>query len=165
MKTTIHIKLKKFTAQDFSSYFKLVNDEKVMEMITERAIPEKEARIDYAKIIQNNTLHQDFGHFMIMDCKDNEFLGLAKLEIKNETDDFAEIGYMILPQFWRKGIAATATKQLIEEAKKQKQLTSLLAIIDPKNLPSRKILLNNGFESKCFKDFDGLAGELLALTL
>lgn len=36
-----NIKFEKFTANDFSLYFELVNDEKVMAMITERAIEKK----------------------------------------------------------------------------------------------------------------------------
>jgi hypothetical protein len=39
------------------------------------------------------------------------------------------------------------------------------AIIDPKNLASRKILINNSFVSKEFKDIDGLASEILELNL
>ncbi len=49
--------------------------------------------------------------------------------------------------------------------KKQSQLKGLIAIIDPVNIPSRKILINNGFHSQEFKDFDGLSGEILNLIL
>jgi len=54
-------------------------------------------------------------------------------------------------------------KQLIEIAGKQKGINGIFAIIDPKNVPSRKILINNGFVSKEFKDFDGLPGEVFEL--
>lgn len=37
----INIKLVNFTKNDFSQYFELVNNEKVMEMITERAIEKR----------------------------------------------------------------------------------------------------------------------------
>jgi len=92
-------------------------------------------------------------------------LSVAKIEIKAKDDQEAEIGYMILPKFWGKGIASKVGKQLIEIAKSQEEINRLFAIIDPKNLPSRKILINNGFVSKEFKDFDGLPGEVLELTL
>lgn len=161
----IKIKLEKFTEKDFNHYFKLVNDEKVMEMITERALESDEAKSDFDKLIENNKLNQNFGNFKILDNETDEFIGLAKLEVKNNNDQVAELGYMILPKLWGKGIASKVGKQLIEKAKEQKRINKLFAIIDPKNLPSRKILINNGFISKEFKDFDGLPGEILELNL
>ncbi|RZJ77271.1 MAG: N-acetyltransferase [Flavobacterium sp.] len=159
------IKLEKFTENDFTHYFKLVNDEKVMQMITERALETEEAKSDFDKLIQNNKLSENFGSFKILDNETKEFIGLAKLEIKSKGDQEAELGYMILPKLWGKGIASKVGKQLIEVAKSKKEINKLFAIIDPKNLPSRKILINNGFISKEFKDFDGLPGEILELTL
>ncbi|EKF53806.1 GCN5-linked N-acetyltransferase [Galbibacter marinus] len=161
----INIKLEKFTENDFALYFELVNNEKVMEMITERAIEKDEAKTNFNKLIQNNKLKENFGNFKIIETKNNEFVGLAKLEIKNSVDNEAELGYMVLPKYWGKGIAGKVGKQLIESVQKENQIERLFAIIDPKNLPSRKILINNGFESKEFKDFDGLPGEILELKL
>lgn len=161
----IDIKLEKFTENDFTHYLKLVNDEKVMQMITERALETEEAKSDFDKLIENNELSENFGSFKILDNETKEFIGLAKLEIKSKGDQEAELGYMILPKLWGKGIASKVGKQLIEIAKSQKEINKLFAIIDPKNLPSRKILINNGFLSKEFKDFDGLPGEILELTL
>lgn len=154
----INIKLEKFTENDFAHYFKLVNDEKVMEMITERALETYEAKSDFDKLIQNNKLSENFGNFKILDNATKEFIGLAKLQIKVKDDQEAELGYMILPNHWRQGIASKVGKQLIEIAKNQEEINRLFAIIDPKNLPSRKILINNGFVSKEFKDFDDLPG-------
>lgn len=161
----INIKLEKFTENDFALYFELVNNEKVMEMITERAIEKDEAKTNFNKLIQNNKLKENFGNFKIIETKNNEFVGLAKLEIKNSVDNEAELGYMVLPKYWGKGIAGKVGKQLIESVQKENQIERLFAIIDPKNLPSRKILINYGFESKEFKDFDGLPGEILELKL
>lgn len=161
----INIKIEKFTAIDFSHYFKLVNDENVMAMITERAIEKPEAEKNFEKIIENNSLDKNFGSFKIIDTETNEFVGLAKLEIKSTIDTEAELGYMILPKYWGRGIAGKVGKLLIESAKEQKNLIKLFAIIDPKNTPSRKILTNNGFISIEFKDFDGLPGEVLELIL
>lgn len=161
----LKIKLEKFTENDFFHYFELVNNEKVMEMITERAIEKDEAKTDFDKLIQNNKLNKNFGNFKIIDNKTNEFIGLAKLEIKTEDEKEAELGYMILPKHWGKGIAEKVGKQLIELAREQNEIERIFAIIDPKNIPSRKILMNNGFESKEFKDFDGLPGEILELKL
>ena len=155
----------KFKSQDFNEYFQLVSDASVMEMITEHAIPMDEARIDFEQLMEDNKLNDNFGHFKILTVSSNEFVGLAKLVLNEENKVEAELGYMILPLYWGKGIASHVARKLIGHAKQQESLEKVVAIIDPKNIPSRKILINNGFVSKEFKDFDGLPGEILALEL
>lgn len=157
--------LAKFTQNDFSDYYRLVGDEKVMAMITERAIPLKEAQTDFENELKKNEIHPDFGIFKILNQENGVFVGLAKLEIQTSDSTEAELGYMLLPEYWGKGIAGKIAKELITFAGQQKQLTRLFAIIDPKNLPSHKILINNGFVHQEYKDFDGLDGEILVLKL
>jgi len=157
--------LKKFTPDDFSHYFRLVSNQRVMEMITEKTIPTDEARRDFQNLIENNQLDPSFGNFKIINTITDEFIGLAKLEIKEGIDDRAELGYMLLPEYWGIGIGGIVAKQLTDLAKAHNSIKSLFAIIDPKNIPSRKILVNNGFISREFKDFDGLPGEVLELYL
>ena len=98
----MEIKLEKFHRHDFKLYYQLVGNEKVMAMITERAIPEEEAMKDFQLLIVNNRLHPKFGHFKILDVNTNEYIGLAKLEIKNLNDNEVELGYMLLPSYWGK---------------------------------------------------------------
>ncbi|MDO5615918.1 MAG: GNAT family N-acetyltransferase [Cruoricaptor ignavus] len=159
----LEFKIEKFSKNDFQNYFELVNDIKVMEMITERPLELEEAKEDFEKLIKNNKLDENFGSYKILTIETDEFLGFAKLTIENKGNSEAEIGYMILPKHWGKGIAGKIGQYLIKKAKTQKSIKSLFAIIDPKNLASRKILTNNGFTSKEFKDFDGLPGEVLEL--
>ncbi|UOX32985.1 GNAT family N-acetyltransferase [Flavobacterium sediminilitoris] len=159
------IKLEKFNEKDFLYFFQLVNNEKVMEMITERAIEVDEAKIDFEKLIKKNKINEHFGSFKVFNAETNEFIGLAKLEIKEKNSPEVELGYMILPKYWGKGIGNKIGEQLIKIGRNQESIQRIFAIIDPKNLASRKILTNNGFTSKEFKDFDGLPGEILELTL
>lgn len=162
---TIKFRLEKLTLEDFSVYFSLVGDEDVMAMITERAIPLDEAKADYEKRMLENQFHSDFGHFKIVEEESGSFIGVGKLEIETHNSDKAELGYMLLPKYWGKGIASNVAHELIGVARKHNFITKLFAIIDPKNIPSRKILVNNGFVSKEFVDFDRLPGEVLELII
>lgn len=159
----MNILLEKFVQQDFADYFRLVSDVRVMTMITARAIPEDEAKRDYQQLLEKGEAHPDAGYFRILDADSGEFIGLGKLELDAERDDTAELGYMILPAFWGKGIASHVAKVLVAKARKMPPLRRLVAIIDPDNLPSRKVLTNNGFVSLEFRTFDGLPGEVLDL--
>lgn len=153
--------LVKFGPQDFDDYFRLVGDAQVMAMITERAIPIEEARRDYDEVLQTNGIHPDLGHFRVLDAQSQRFIGLGKLEVTAADADKAELGYMLLPAYWGKGIGGQVARLLTTQARRLPSLRGLFAIIDPANIPSRKILLDNGFVSKEFKDFDGLPGEML----
>lgn len=159
------IKLEKFNREDFPYYFQLVNNEKVMKMITGTAIALEAARADFEQLVENNQLDPCYGNFKILLDKTNEFVGLGKLEIKDEHSEEAELGYIVLPEHWGKKIGSEVAKHLIGIGRSKGALKRLFAIIDPANLPSRKILINNGFVSKQFKDFDGLPGEILELSL
>ncbi|KAB2680888.1 GNAT family N-acetyltransferase [Brucella pseudintermedia] len=155
------ITLEKFGSHDFADYFRLVSNPEVMAMITERAIPADEARRDYDKMLAENALHPDLGHFRVLDAQDGRFIGLGKLAVETAEANQAELGYILAPEYWGKGIASRIATLLVARAERQPALRSLFAIIDPANIPSRKILTNNGFVSKEFKDFDGLPGEVL----
>lgn len=155
----------KMESKDFTLHYLLVSNEKVMKMVSGKIMNPEEARDKFDKILQANRLHPELGYFKITKTLNEEFIGVAKIELKEKISNEAELGYLILPEFWGKGIAGKVAKRLIELASEEKQLDKLYAIIDPENIPSRKVLEKNGFISKEFKDFDGLPGELLELDL
>ncbi|UNP74297.1 GNAT family N-acetyltransferase [Bacillus nitratireducens] len=152
---------KKFEATDFNPYFQLVSNERVMAQITERAIPLEEAQNDYEKLLRRNEKHKLFGSYKVYDSATNEFIGLGHVTMNEDHVKEAEIGYMILPEHWGKRYGSYIVRELIEIAK-QTDVNVLKAIIDPNNIPSRKILLNAGFTSDIVCEIDGLPGEILS---
>lgn len=159
------IYLEKFTSMDFDDYYKLVGNEKVMAMITEREIPLDEALENYNQILKSNQLHKSFGNFKVIENSTNKFVGSALLKIKDPSSTEAELGYMLLPDYWGKGIGSEVAKMLIEKAKAENQINKITAIIDPNNIASRKILINNGFNSDIVCEIDGLPGEILSMKI
>ncbi|QBR13143.1 GNAT family N-acetyltransferase [Sphingobacterium sp. CZ-2] len=161
----MNIKLEKFNPLDFDLYYLLVSDIQIMAMVTERGLTIEEAKSDFDETIINNELREEYGTFKIFEQDSGTFLGLAKLEIKKLDDKEAELGYLLLPAYWGRGIASMVSSMLIEVALNDPQIEVLTAIIDPKNLASRKVLIKNQFESREFKDFEGLPGEILERKL
>lgn len=160
-----NIRLEKFQESDFQLYFDLVNNIDVMQMITERTLSILEAQTEFSQLLSNNDLDERLGSYKILDQQTDSFVGLAKLELNSSDCSSAELGYMLLPEHWGKGIASQVAIDLIQKAKTHPNLEHIIAIIDPANIPSRKILIKNGFYSQEFKDFNGLDGEVLALNL
>lgn len=158
------LNLRKFDSNDFNNYFKLISNESVMAMITERSIPLNEAQVKFQKILVRNKKFVEFGSYKVYTSKTNEFIGLGSLILDEEKFDEAELGYMLLPEHWGKGYGSEIAEILIGIANKAK-LKRLTAIIDPKNLPSRKILVKKGFISETLCEIEGLPGEILSKEL
>lgn len=151
--------------EDFKQYFILVSNEKVMAMVTERAIPLDEARSNFKLLLERNKRHKAFGSFKVFETTTNNFIGLAMLKINEDDLSEAELGYLLLPEFWRKGYGSEIAKMQLNKAKELKVLHRITAIIDPNNIASKKILLSNGFISEKICKIDGLPGEILSKTI
>lgn len=150
----------KLVPSDFPLYYLLVGNEQVMAMITERALSLNEAQKEFDNHLKNNNLHPDFGFYKISDQSNGNFIGMIKLEVLDSLSEI-ELGYMLLPQYWRLGIGKHATQIMLKKACNSGIVKRITAIIDPDNIASKKILLTSGFISKEFRDFDGLPGEVL----
>ena len=62
----------------------------------------------------------------------------------------AEIGYMLLPEFWRKGITKEAILRVLEYGFKELKLHSVEGKITPLNIASAKILESTGFVREAY---------------
>jgi len=159
------IRLKKIVSEDFESFCSMVGNEKVMDMITERALTREEARKKFDDMLQNSELNPLYGSFRVVEKKSAELIGFAKLEITREKMDEAELGFMLLPVFWGLGLGSEIARILLDVAKSDPRLKRVYANIDPNNEASRKILVNNGFKSEKLVEIDGLPGEILTLSV
>lgn len=57
----------------------------------------------------------------------------------------AEVGYMLLPEYYRKGIISEAIKEVVNYGFNEMKLHSIEAIIDPENFGSARVLEKNNF--------------------
>lgn len=163
MKSRIY--LEELLPQDFESFYALTGNGKVMAMITERPLSKEEALKKFNYFLENNKLHKSFGSFKVFEVEDSGLLGFAKLEITEENRYEAELGYMLLPEFWGRGYGNEIAEILLEVAISDLNLTRVYANTDPNNHASRKILINNGFTSEEIGEIDGLPSEIFGRQL
>jgi RimJ/RimL family protein N-acetyltransferase len=163
MKARIH--LEKMQAHDFEAFLTMTGNEKVMEKITGRTLTKEEALDKFSSLLENNRIHESFGSYLVLDVTASKMLGFAKLEITKEKPDEAELGFMLLPEFWGMGFGGEIAGLLMRVAESDPDLIRVYANIDPNNSASRKILLGLGFVSELLGEIDGLPSEILGKRL
>lgn len=161
MKTS-RLHLRKFTSKDFDFYFQLVGDYEVMKLISGEAMPVNKAKEKFKDILKINDQNPDLGYFLVSTSQTNELIGLGKI-VKTE-DNTAEIGYLVQPAFWGKGYGSEISTTLVKQAKKIDSIKKLIAIIDPENAASKKILDKSGFTLESVCEYEGLPAEIYKLT-
>ena len=154
----------KFEEADFPKYYDLVSDIRVMRQITEYALAEEEAKEKFKKLLARNRSCAQLGSFQVLETSSQAFIGLAHLTIDEEHPSKAELGYMLLPQYWNQGYG-TETMGLLMNRAAECHLTELTAMIDPDNVASRKLLIRHGFHSTYLGTMDGLSTEILSKQL
>ena len=134
---------KKFKKEDFPLYFQLTGNEQVMKMISGKALSKEEALQRFENILILNKKVKELGYFIVKSIHDGSFIGLAKIVLHENKE--AEIGYSLLPENWGKGYGSEISRALVKEAKHFDFIESLVAIIDPENIASKKILEKSHF--------------------
>ena len=74
-------------------------------------------------------------------------IGFHKMDLYNYR---AEIGYMIHPDHWSKGIMSEALNRIVGYGFTEMRFHSIEAKISPENDASRKILLKHGFKKEAY---------------
>lgn len=79
--------------------------------------------------------------------ENSKMVGLCGLLVQSVDDmQELEIGYSILPQYWRQGLAFEAAKQCKVHAFSNNLVESLISIIHVDNVPSQKVAIKNGMK-------------------
>lgn len=90
---------------------------------------------------------------------EKEFVGHLLLEPEERGDTKeAELSYVLLPEFWGKGIATASVRELFQQIVipilfpkylfKEQQVLKVFARIRPDNMPSQRVLEKNSFTAE-----------------
>lgn len=82
---------------------------------------------------------------VLLDKKTNKMVGQCGLLIQTiENEERMEIGYSILPEFWKRGYAIEAASKCKNYAFENEFTDSLISMVHINNLASEKVALRNG---------------------
>jgi [ribosomal protein S5]-alanine N-acetyltransferase len=154
--------LKKTTETDFDLFFSLYGNEEVMKTVNGKPYSYKEAVSRFRIVLEINKNHPGTGYFGVFLKDTKEGIGMAKI-VKTQKDE-AEIGYVFHPDYWGKGFGNEISEALVTYSRTISWIKRLVAIIDPENVASRKILLKCGFKLEKACTIDDLPAEVYFLS-
>ena len=142
---TERLSLRHLTAQDAEFLIELLNDPSFIRNIGDRGVRTVQ---DAQTYVQNGPAasyaKNGFGLDLVILKDTGEPIGLCGL-IKRPTLDDVDIGYAYLPRYWSKGYAVEAASAVKQYAQNVIGLKRLVAIVDPLNLGSIRVLEKIGF--------------------
>lgn len=159
--STKRLVLREITESDAEDLFCLQGNAEVMKHIALplNAVEESVLKI---KFYQDLLAKQEVINWAITLNPNNTLIGVILLKAIDCKNHRAEVGYMVHPDFWRKGIAQEGLECILDFAFNTLNFHSLEAIIDPYNTASEKILEKNGFVKEAhFKENYFLDGQFL----
>ncbi|GLB50188.1 GNAT family N-acetyltransferase [Neptunitalea lumnitzerae] len=112
----------------------------------------------------DDLLINDTGIWWKIVSKDNCFVGACGFN--DMTKEKAEIGFWILPDFWKQGYAFAAVSLIVAFAFETLRLNQLEAFVDSRNRACLQLLSKLGFKHiKTYKNYEDTDGSLIDLEL
>ncbi len=142
---TNQLQLRQLDVDDVNEVLQLRSDKEVMKYIPRPLLNNKEEAIEHIQMINSKIESREAINWAITLKNENKLIGIIGLYRIKWEHYRAEIGYMLLPQHQNKGIITEAIQAVVEYGFKDMNLHSIEAILDPKNIPSAKVLEKNNF--------------------
>jgi [ribosomal protein S5]-alanine N-acetyltransferase len=151
---TERLLLRKITKEDTSEIYFLRSDEAILKFIGKEPAKNFQEAEDFINRINENVL-ANTGIMWGITLKDNaqEIIGtICYWRIQNENYR-AEIGYVLHPAFWKRGLMKEAINKVAEYGFNTMHLHSIEARIHAENMDSASVLEATGFtKNGCLKE-------------
>jgi [ribosomal protein S5]-alanine N-acetyltransferase len=164
---TERLLLRQLTTDDAGFILELLNDPSFIQNIGDRNVRTIEDACSY---ILNGPVKSyaknGFGLHLVVLKETHESIGMCGL-IKRDTLDDVDIGYALLPDFWFNGYAVEAARATKTYAKEVIGLKRIVAIVDPANAGSIRVLEKLGlqFEKMVRLSADDIELKLFGIAL
>jgi RimJ/RimL family protein N-acetyltransferase len=143
---TERLLLRHLSTEDAEFILELLNEPSFIQNIGDRGVRTIEAANSY---ILNGPVasyaKNGFGLDLVKLKETDESIGMCGL-IKRDTLEDVDIGYAFLPRFWSKGYAVEAAQAVKEYARDVIKLNRIVAIVDPENQGSIRVLEKIGLQ-------------------
>jgi len=144
--STDRLLINRITLDDAGFILKLMNDKDWIKNIGDRGIRTIEEAEEYIRTRFLKTYNEvGFGFYSLIIKETQQIIGIAGL-VDREGIDHIDIGYGMLPEYRGKGYAFEATKAIYDYAYQDLKIDKIVAIVNPDNPGSIKLLTKLGLE-------------------
>lgn len=164
---TERLVLRQFSIDDAQFIFELLNEPSFIQNIGDRGIRTLDDARSYILRVPIASYEENgFGLCPVILKESGESIGMCGLIKRDQLED-VDIGYAFLPRFWSKGYAVEAALAVKEYARDVVGLKRLVAITDPENQASIRVLEKIGlrFEKMVRLSEDDIELKLLAADI
>jgi ribosomal-protein-alanine N-acetyltransferase len=156
---TKRLVLRRVNTNDADTILSLRSNEEVMKYIPRPYLKNKEDALGLITLFDNNIENDVALNWGICFLDEPEkLLGIIGYYRMKPEHYRAEVGYMLFPEYHRKGIVSEALQKVVDYGFKEIKLHSIEAVLDPENKGSEKVLIKNGFikeahfiENECYQ--------------
>jgi len=137
---TKRLALRQFALSDAEFIIELVNEPSFIQNIGDRGVRTFSEAEKYLKNGPISSYERNgFGLLAVTLNDTGQPIGMCGL-IKSDALEDVDIGYAFLPKFWSKGYALESTQAMMKHAKDVVGLKRVVAIVDPANVRSIRLL-------------------------
>ncbi len=143
--TTERLHLRQIRPTDAEAFFAIKSDREVMDFYgdeTHKTLDETHALI---RQLQDSYEKQEALFWVITYKGEDTIIGSCAFIAFNRDFQYAEIGYELNRVYWRQGIIAEAIAAILTYGFTDLELHRIEAVTDPRNTPSKNLLLKLGF--------------------
>ena len=156
---TERLRLRKISRKDVNEIFFLRSDKRVLHYLDKAPAKTKKDAYDFIKIVHDAEKNVDGITWGITLKNIEKIIGTIGFWRMQKEHYRAEIGYILHPDYWGKGITQEAITVVIKYGFEVMKLHSIEANVNPDNAASIRLLEKNGFVREAyFKEnyyFDG----------
>jgi len=138
---------------DLEGIFELDSSTEVHKYLGNNPIKTKEEAKKIIEFIKNQYKERGIGRFALIEKKSTNFIGWAGFKLNkgeketlNGFDNFIDIGYRLIPKYWKKGYGLEAATACLDYGFKTLNYDIIYGAADIQNLGSNKILRKIGLE-------------------
>ncbi len=149
--TTARLRLRPMQPKDIDGFVRDLSDWEVQQWLTKPPFPYRRQDGEaYMAIVQGNHATPHPTLFVIANKASDAALGTAAIDI--DAEGTGELGYWLGRAHWGNAIMPEAVAALLRHALEHPALRKLVAVTDPDNLRSQRVLTALGFNDHGLRD-------------
>ncbi|HEY2580288.1 MAG TPA: GNAT family N-acetyltransferase [Mucilaginibacter sp.] len=135
--------VREFDPEEEVLLINLYRDERVTLNISEST--DEETKQKFTEALKSYRSGSGLGRWGIFNPEDGKFIGVCSLKQADADHKRIELGYVLHPDYWGRGLATELAKALVFYGFQDRGLTEICASTLPENYNSQNVLLKAGF--------------------